>query len=92
MVVILLFTLGIGALWEIVEYATDLMFHQGAQGSPLLSPLDDTMWNLILDGIGGAGGGLAGSMYLRHSRRSAARIIAYADAMAASPRSAGGRR
>ncbi|MEA3247304.1 MAG: hypothetical protein U9Q74_14215, partial [Gemmatimonadota bacterium] len=56
---------------------------QGAQGSPLLSPLDDTMWDLILDGVGGALGGLAGSTYIRRSRRSAARILAYAHAIAA---------
>ena len=32
--VILLLALGIGALWEIAEYVADLVFGEGAQGSP----------------------------------------------------------
>ena len=41
-VVILLATLGIGALWEITEYGLDLALHQGAQRSPIMPPLDET--------------------------------------------------
>jgi hypothetical protein len=77
--VILLFALGIGALWEIAEYLADLAFAQGAQGSPVLAPLDDTMWDLILDGGGGLLGALLGAPYIRWSRRSACRVLAFAE-------------
>lgn len=70
---IFLLTLGAGALWEIVEFASDAFFVQGAQGSPDMDPLDDTMWDLIVDGLGGFLGGLLGAWYMRVSRRSAAR-------------------
>lgn len=76
--VILLLALGVGALWEIAEYVADLAFAEGAQGSPVMSPLDDTMWDLILDGIGGAVGGFLGSVYMRWSKRTAQRIEAFA--------------
>lgn len=77
--VIVLLALGIGAFWEIAEYVADLIFGQGAQGSPVLDPLDDTMWDLILDGAGGLLGALLGSAYLRWSTRSACRIRAFAE-------------
>ncbi len=75
-VVVVLLALGIGAAWEIVEYAVDGIFARGAQGSPAMSPLDDTMWDLIADGTGGLVGGLLGARYLR-SRRSKARVAAF---------------
>lgn len=70
---IALLTLGLGAFWEILEYITDLIFKEGAQGSPLMSPLNDTMWDLILDGLGGLVGGIIGSWYMKSSKRSLAR-------------------
>ena len=76
--VILLATSGIGALWEIVEYVLDLMLHRSAQGSPIMTPLDDTMWDLILDGAGGALGAIFGPLYIRHSNRSRCRFAAFA--------------
>lgn len=76
--VILLLSLGIGAVWEIAEYAADLAFQEGAQGSPTLAPLDDTMWDLILDGSGGLLGAFSGSFYLRWSKRTSRRIEAFA--------------
>jgi len=42
-----------------------------AQGSPTMAPLDDTMWDLILNALGGLGGGAAGVLYLRRSTRAA---------------------
>lgn len=78
---IVLVTLGIGAAWEIAEYVADLLFARGAQGSPILSPLDDTMWDLVLDGLGGALGGVLGSLYMRRSRRSCCRAAAFAELM-----------
>lgn len=77
-VIILLATLGIGALWEIVEYGLDLALDRGAQGSPIMTPLDDTMWDLILDGAGGALGAILGPLYIRHSNRSRCRFAAFA--------------
>jgi hypothetical protein len=81
-VAILLVTLGLGAVWEIAEYVSDLVFRKGAQGSPLLGPLDDTMWDLIFDGIGGAIGGVLGPIYMRRSKRSRIRAEAFASYVA----------
>lgn len=69
-------TLGIGALWEIGEYLSDLSFGLGAQGSPTMDPLDDTMVDLMFDAAGGVIGGIAGSLYVRYSERSRCRIEA----------------
>jgi hypothetical protein len=81
-VIIVVLTLGIGALWEILEYLSDALFAKGAQGSPLQAPLDDTMWDLILDGFGGLIGGVFGPLYMRHSKRSRCRMRAFADLVA----------
>lgn len=43
-----LFALGIGALWEIFEFAVDQTFGTTMQKSGLV----DTMWDLIVDGLG----------------------------------------
>lgn len=77
-VLILFVSLGIGALWEIVEYVSDLWLHQGAQGSPVMTPLDDTMWDLILDGAGGLVGAVLGPIYIERSNRSRCRFSAFA--------------
>jgi hypothetical protein len=75
---ILLLTLGLGALWEIGEYAADHLFHRATQGAPGLEALDDTMWDLILDGAGGVLGALLGPLYMHRSRRSRRRILSFA--------------
>lgn len=75
---ILLVALGFGAFWEIVEYVVDQFFARGAQGSPIMAPLDDTMWDLILDGLGGALGALLGPLYIKYSQRSHCRVAAFA--------------
>lgn len=67
--------LALGAAWEIAEYAMDGLLGASTQGSPNMSPLDDTMWDLILDALGGLAGGAAGVVYLRRSTR--ARRIAH---------------
>jgi hypothetical protein len=82
-VIIVVLTLGIGAFWEILEYVSDALFAKGAQGSPRLAPIDDTMWDLILDGFGGLIGGVLGPIYMRHSRRSRSRMGAFAELVAA---------
>lgn len=81
-VAIVLLALGVGALWEIVEYGADALFREGAQGSPVMAPLDDTMWDLILDGAGGAVGGTLGAAYIRFSQRTARRFAAFARLVA----------
>jgi ABC-type Fe3+-siderophore transport system permease subunit len=45
---ILVFTLALGAAWEILEFAVDRLF-----GTHLQYGLDDTIYDLIFDGIGG---------------------------------------
>ena len=77
--IIVLLSLGIGAVWEIAEYVADLAFKEGAQGSPIMGGLDDTIWDLILDGGGGMLGAFLGSFYLRWSKRTARRIEAFAN-------------
>lgn len=76
---IFLVTLGLGGFWEIVEYLADLTFEHGAQGSPVMAPLDDTMWDLIFDGAGGLLGAILGPWYIAWSERSDCRINAFAE-------------
>jgi len=86
---ILLLTVGLGALWEIGEYAIDHLGGRATQGAPGMAALDDTMWDLILDGAGGLVGALVGPLYMSHSRQSRRRIEAFADLLEA--RGAGSR-
>lgn len=88
--IIVVLTLGVGAFWEILEYVSDVFFAKGAQGSPLLAPLDDTMWDLILDGVGGLIGGVLGPIYMRHSKRSRWRMRAFAELVAGKVPARGG--
>lgn len=81
-VIIVVLTLGIGAFWEILEYLSDALFAKGAQGSSVQAPLDDTMWDLILDGFGGLIGGVLGTLYMRHSKRSRCRMRAFVELVA----------
>ncbi len=76
--VIVLLAIGLGGLWEIAEYAVDALFGAASQGSPVMDPLDDTMWDLVADGVGGLAGAVFGTIYMRRSRRSAERIAAFA--------------
>ncbi|WP_052341338.1 hypothetical protein [Salinarimonas rosea] len=55
------FAVAIGALWEIFEYTMDQVFGLNMQKSGLR----DTMWDLIVDCVGGLVGALAGYGYLR---------------------------
>jgi hypothetical protein len=81
-VAILIATLGLGALWEIGEFAADQLFGRHTQGSPTMAPLIDTMWDLILDGSGGVIAAVLGALYIHRSRRSqqcVARFAAHLD-------------
>ena len=55
-----MFAMGIGALWEIFEFAMDQLFGMTMQKSGLV----DTMWDLIVDGIGALIISVAGAIYL----------------------------
>jgi len=55
------FTVTIGTLWEIFEFAVDSTFGTNMQKSGLV----DTMWDLMFDVLGGGIGGLAGYLYLK---------------------------
>jgi hypothetical protein len=76
---ILIATLGLGALWEIGEFAADQLFGRYTQGSPTMSPLVDTMWDLILDGSGGVIAAVLGALYIHRSRRSRHRVARFAE-------------
>lgn len=56
-----MFAVGMGALWEIFEFAMDQLFGMNMQKSGLV----DTMWDLIVDSIGAAVISLLGWIYLR---------------------------
>ena len=66
-----LFSLGVGTLWEIFEFAMDQAFGLTMQ-KPMLgdsSGLTDTMWDLIVDALGAASVSFAGWFYIRKVRR-----------------------
>ena len=77
-IAIFLVTLGLGALWEIAEYAVDQLLGTHSQGSPTHLPLDDTMIDLMLDGLGGLVAALFGPLYIRHSAGSRRRVAEFA--------------
>ena len=58
------FALALGALWEIWEFTLDQLFGLNTQKSGL----PDTMWDLIIDAIGGAIAAIAGYFYLVKSK------------------------
>jgi hypothetical protein len=64
------FAVGIGALWEVFEFAMDEIFGFNMQKPMLGDPsgLTDTMWDLIVDTIGAGVVALAGWHQLRRSR------------------------
>jgi len=61
-----MFAVGIGALWEIFEFAMDQLFGLTMQKSGLI----DTMWDLIVDTVGAAVIALLGWSYLRNAGNS----------------------
>lgn len=66
------FAQGIGALWEIFEFAMDQLFGMTMQKPMLGDPsgLTDTMWDLIVNAVGAAFVSLAGWRYLTRARPS----------------------
>jgi hypothetical protein len=55
-----MFALGMGAIWEIMEFAIDQTFGTTMQKSGLV----DTMWDLIVDGLGALTISILGYGYL----------------------------
>ena len=55
------FALAIGAIWEVVEFSLDQLFGWNMQASGLV----DTMWDLIVDGVGALIATIAGYFYLQ---------------------------
>jgi len=60
-----MFAIGLGALWEIFEFGMDQVFGLNMQKSGLM----DTMWDLIVDGMGALVISLLGWSYLRQAGR-----------------------
>ena len=75
MFVIIFFTLGIGATWEIIEYTSDQYIDpllpniSQLQGSLVESPHSDTMRDLVLDFFGGIFGAFLGLRYLHSTNK-----------------------
>lgn len=65
-----LFAVGIGALWEIFEYAMDTLFGMNMQKAMFGDPsgLTDTMWDLIVDTLGALVISTLGYGYLKAAR------------------------
>ncbi len=66
-----LFSIGIGTLWEIFEFAMDQLFGMNMQKPMLGDPsgLTDTMWDLIVDTAGALVIAVLGYTYIRKDRR-----------------------
>lgn len=61
-VIAALVILGTSAIWEILEYLSDVVVGSETQGTPTMSPLDDTMWDLLLGLLGSLMGAVAGGL------------------------------
>jgi len=60
---IIITALGLGAFWEILEFAIDRTFNMEMQ-----SGLSDTMFDLVFDCLGGAAAAVLGHIYIRRSK------------------------
>ncbi len=60
-----IFAMGMGAIWEIFEFTMDQMFGMNMQKSGL----EDTMWDLIVDGLGAGIISVLGWGFLQTRRR-----------------------
>jgi hypothetical protein len=78
-IAIFLITLGLGAAWEIFEFASDSLIGTHTQGAPDMAPLPDTMWDLIVDGCGGVVAAIFGPLWMNYSRRSRRRVAQLAE-------------
>jgi RNAse (barnase) inhibitor barstar len=60
------FAVSIGVIWEIFEFSMDQIFGMNMQKSGLI----DTMWDLIVDSIGGLIASIAGYAFMKGNQRS----------------------
>lgn len=56
------FALAVGAMWELCEFAVDLLFDKNTQKG-----LDDTMWDIFYDLVGGTVVAAFGMVYVRYT-------------------------
>ncbi|MBT0669147.1 hypothetical protein HT136_12320 [Novosphingobium profundi] len=65
------FSVGLGAIWEIFEFAMDQFFGLTMQKPMLGDPsgLTDTMWDLIVDTLGAFASSLLGLLYMLQARK-----------------------
>lgn len=61
--------LGASTIWEIVEFVSDQLARTSTQGSPVMAPLPDTMWDLILSLAGAVLGAVGGVLTLDRSSK-----------------------
>lgn len=66
-----IFTMALGGLWEIMEFGVDNLFDKTTQDS-----LDDTMWDLINDLLGGFITAAIGMLYVKYSNPDARKRLA----------------
>lgn len=59
------FALASGVMWEIFEFVMDQLFSLNMQKNGL----EDTMWDLIVDGLGALGVSVAGYFYIKTDRQ-----------------------
>lgn len=70
LIIVVLVTMGIGAVWEVIEYLYDMLIYphyhifEKLQGSTTETPLVDTMNDLIFDMVGGLFGALLALRYI----------------------------
>lgn len=67
----IMFSMAVGGLWEIGEFAVDELFGKTTQNG-----LQDTMWDMINDLMGGAIISVLGMIYVRYSRPEARKRLA----------------
>lgn len=59
-----IFSVAVGAFWEMGEFAIDQIFHRNTQYS-----LENTMWDLIFNFVGGGVAALFGILYIKRKNR-----------------------
>lgn len=64
------FALAIGSIWEVFEFSMDQLFGMNMQKPMLGDPsgLTDTMWDLIVNGVGAFTISFFGYFYLKHQK------------------------
>jgi len=61
----IIFSIAIGATWEVGEFFTDKLLGTNSQGDTAPTPLDDTMWDLVWDFVAGVIVGISGGYFTK---------------------------